>query len=81
MRGYCGLDCKVGAMTQIPALEEYRKGRVKFGKLLIRPLRKNAVDHITRYQVSDGEYSYGQFDSKEQAISFARQLYGREINE
>ncbi|NRN27098.1 hypothetical protein [Photorhabdus heterorhabditis] len=68
-------------MIQIPTPEKYKKGRVKFGKLLIRPLRKNAVAQITRYQVSDGEYSYGQFDSKEQAISFARQLYGSKINE
>ncbi|MGS0627359.1 MULTISPECIES: hypothetical protein [Photorhabdus] len=44
-------------MTQILTPEEYKKGRVKFGKLLIRPLRKNVVVHITQYQVSDGEYS------------------------
>ncbi|RKS60220.1 hypothetical protein BDD30_2369 [Photorhabdus asymbiotica] len=57
MRGYCGLGYKVRVMTQILTPEEYKKGRVKFGKLLIRPLRKNVVVHITQYQVSDGEYS------------------------
>ncbi|OTA15893.1 hypothetical protein Xbed_03543 [Xenorhabdus beddingii] len=66
----------------LPTPEELSKGRVKFGTLLIRPLRKrNPEAYITTYQVNDGEYSYGRFDSKEQALSFARQLYRNKSDE
>ncbi len=46
-----------------------------YGAFAIRRLPKNKINTTTRYQVSDGEYSYGKFDSKEQAMGQVRQLY------
>ncbi|MGV8004472.1 hypothetical protein QPK14_21065 [Photorhabdus temperata subsp. temperata] len=47
----------------------------RYGDFAITQLPKNKVNTTTRYQVSDSEYSYGKFDSKEQAMSQVRQLY------
>ncbi|CDH06571.1 hypothetical protein KKJ17_07575 [Xenorhabdus bovienii] len=63
-------------MIQIPTPVELNKGRIKFGTLLIRPLRKSVVCSIPRYQVEDGSYCYGKFDSRERALDFCEQLYG-----
>ncbi|MDC9603948.1 hypothetical protein [Xenorhabdus griffiniae] len=65
----------------IPTPEELSKGRIKFGSLLIRPLRPNAVCTFTRYQVGDSEYCYGKFDSKAEAIDFCQQLYEERLDE
>ncbi|CAM3810049.1 hypothetical protein Xentx_03602 [Xenorhabdus thuongxuanensis] len=65
----------------IPTPVELNKGRIKFGTLLIRPLRPSAVCTFPRYQVGDSEYSYGKFDSKSQALSFCRQLYEERLDE
>ncbi|MEQ1965821.1 hypothetical protein ABLA30_01915 [Xenorhabdus nematophila] len=64
----------------LPTPEELSKGRIKFGTLLVRPLRKSVVCAIPRYQVEDGSYCYGKFDSREQALGFCEQLYGGRIN-
>ncbi|MEQ1974997.1 MULTISPECIES: hypothetical protein [Xenorhabdus] len=65
----------------IPTPEELNKGKIKFGTLFIRPLRISAVCPFIRYQVGDGEYCYGKFNSKEQAIDFCRQLYEERLDE
>ncbi|MGJ0626230.1 hypothetical protein, partial [Xenorhabdus bovienii] len=65
----------------MPAPVELSKGRIKFGTLLVRPLRKSVVCAIPRYQVEDGSYCYGKFDSRELALDFCEQLYGGRINE
>ncbi|BET96468.1 hypothetical protein [Xenorhabdus taiwanensis] len=65
----------------IPTPVELSKGRIKFGTLLIRPLRPSAVCTFTRYQVGDSEYCYGKCDSKAQALSFCRQLYKERLDE
>ncbi|PHM73687.1 hypothetical protein Xkoz_01508 [Xenorhabdus kozodoii] len=65
----------------LPTPVELNKGRIKFGALLIRPLRPSAVCLFTRYQIEDGEYSYGKFDSKSEALKFCQQLYERRLNE
>ncbi|CDL83860.1 hypothetical protein [Xenorhabdus szentirmaii] len=63
-------------MNILPTPVELNGGQIKFGALFIRPLRKR--DGLARqYQVSDGEYSYGRFDSKQRALSCAQQLYRR----
>ncbi|OKP03904.1 hypothetical protein [Xenorhabdus eapokensis] len=65
----------------LPTPVELSKGRIKFGTLLIRPLRPSAVCTFTRYQIGDSEYSYGKFASKAQALSFCRQLYEERLDE
>ncbi|WP_237386182.1 hypothetical protein [Xenorhabdus sp. Sc-CR9] len=65
----------------LPIPEELNKGRIKFGTLLIRPLRQNIVCPLTRYQVEDSEYCYGKFASREQALMHCLQLYRIKIHE
>ncbi|CAM3291497.1 hypothetical protein ABLA30_05275 [Xenorhabdus nematophila] len=68
-------------MNRIPIPVELNKGRIKFGKLLIRPVRQNITCPLTRYQVEDGAYCYGKFDSRNQALMYCRQLHRIKIHE
>ncbi|WP_426578391.1 hypothetical protein ACP179_12035 [Xenorhabdus stockiae] len=65
----------------MPTPVELNKGRIKFGTLLVRPLRKSVVSLFSRYQVEDGKYCYGKFDSRDQALRYCLQLYRIKFHE
>ncbi|PHM38559.1 hypothetical protein [Xenorhabdus innexi] len=67
--------------STIPTPVELNKGRIKFGALLVRPLRKSVVSQFSRYQVEDGIYCYGKFDSRDQALRYCLQLYRIKLHE
>ncbi|MCC8379545.1 hypothetical protein [Xenorhabdus sp. PB30.3] len=65
----------------MPTPVELNKGRIKFGTLLVRPLRTSVVSLCPRYQVEDGEHCHGQFDSRSEALRYCWQLYRIKFHE
>ncbi len=56
-------------------LKPVRNHIESYGAFAIIRLPRNKINQTTCYQINDGEYSYGKFNSKEQAMSQIRQLY------
>ncbi|QTL38516.1 hypothetical protein HGO23_11415 [Xenorhabdus budapestensis] len=65
----------------LPTPVELNKGRIKYGVFLVRPLPKNVLRPLSRYQVEEGDCSHGLFDSRNEAVRYCQQLYRIRIHE
>ncbi|PHM36185.1 hypothetical protein Xmau_04329 [Xenorhabdus mauleonii] len=68
-------------MSFIPTPVELNRGKVKFGKFLVRPLRKNVLNTKMHYQVDEGDNCHGLFESRYDAIRYCQRMYRIKIHE